>query len=216
MKLRRIALMSILAAGLSACGSADLASRNISPEAATVIDGSQYTAKAAMYNVQDLRVNVPRTLVVSEANLFYPGGDIVWRAEPYGDRYAQVQAIFTEGLGRGAARLKSGPEVIVDVEVVRFHSLSEKARYTTGGVHNMIFNMAILDAETGAVIQPAQEYKIDLDAFGGRRAFRAERQGQTQRVRVTDRLAHFMIDTLSAPVSGPLAEAAVARRANGI
>lgn len=215
MKLRRIAALTLLAAGLSACGTADLASRNASPEASS-FEGPVYTAKTSLYNIVDLRVNVPRDLVVSEANLFYPGGDIVWRAEPYGDRHEQVAAIFRDGLGRGVAKLNVGPEAILDVKVHRFHSLSEKARHSTGGVHNMVFDLTVLDAATGAVLQPTARHQIDLDAYGGRRAFKAERMGQTQRVRVTDELSRYIVATMTTPVSGPVAEAAVARRVNGL
>jgi len=210
MKIRGYVMMAIAALGLSACANTDIATRN-APMTAPVI-----TAKVAAYNVQQVRVTVPETLKVSEANLFYPVGDIVWRGDAFGNRYEQVKSIFDDGFGRAAAQLKQGQEVIVDITVKRFHSLSEKARFTIGGTHSIRFDMTVRDAKTGAVVLPTREISSDLVAYGGNRAMEAERKGLTQRVRVTKHLTNVLLQELSTPISGPVADAAVARRLNSI
>jgi hypothetical protein len=152
------------------------------------------------YNVVDLDVTVPRTLEVSEQNLYYPGSDIVWRGEPMGDRYEQVQAIFEDGMGRGVREIDGSRDVRVAIEVRRFHSLTEKARYTTGGVHSIRFIITVYDAGTGNPIEGPRLVAADLDAYGGDVALQAERAGQTQRVRVTDHLSRVIQQQLGDPV----------------
>ncbi len=151
------------------------------------------------YDVVSLDITVPRTLEVSEENLYYPGSDIVWRGEPLGDRYDQVQAIFEDGMGRGVRALNGRRRVRVTVGVRRFHSLTEKARYTVGGIHSIRFVITVFDARTGDLIEGPRFVAADLEAFGGEVALRAERAGQTQRVRVTDHLSRVIQQQLGDP-----------------
>lgn len=151
------------------------------------------------YSVVDLKVTVPRSLVVSEEDIYYPDADIVWRGDPPGDRHAQVAAIFETGMGRGAATLDGERDVRVLVEVRRFHSLTERARARIGGVHSIRFVLTVTDARTGAVIEGPRLVSADLPAFGGQRAREAEAAGQTQKVRVTDHLARVAVAELGDP-----------------
>ena len=175
----------------------DIASRNAPFEAQPPATGAALAAQPAAPRALPLRVTgmtirVPETLSVSEANLYYPRGDIVWRGDPIGDRHAQVKAIFEDGFGRGVAPLAGDTDVTIDVQVIRFHSLSEKARYTIGGVHNIVFYMTVHRADTGEPLGPTRRIESDLEAFGGKAAIEADRIGQTQKVRVTDHLARLI------------------------
>ena len=89
-------------------------------------------------NVSQINVRVPTSLKVSEANRYYPNGDIVWREDPMGNRHAQVAKIVHDAMTVGTQSFTGPVPVILDIELVRFHALSEKARYTVGGVHNVI------------------------------------------------------------------------------
>jgi len=140
------------------------------------------------YDVVGLSVTVPRTLEVSEENAYYPGADIVWRGEPLGDRHAQVEALFETGMSRGATALDGDRPVNVAIEVRRFHSVTEKARYTVGGVHSIRYVITVFDARTGQVIEGPRLIAADLEAFGGEDALAADRRGETQKKRVTDHL----------------------------
>lgn len=152
---------------------------------------------APLYNVREVRVEVPRDLEVSEANLFYPIADIVWRGEPRGDRYVQVQQIFTEAFGFGTAGMRNGPDVMVEARIRRFHALTEKTRFTTGGVHSIRFDLTVRDARTGAVIDGPRFVIADVKAAGGSRAIAEDQAGRTQRVVIIETLSQVIRRELS-------------------
>lgn len=167
----------------------DQASQNVAFQPLSLTAENGHPDQKANFNVQTVNVTVPAHLQVSEANRYYPPGDIVWRGDPPGDRHMQVKSIFETAATRGTADLRSGQSVIVDIEVERFHGLTEKTRYTVGGVHSIRFNMALRDAETGHALGAPQTIKADLKGYGGKRAIEADRQGLTQKVRVTNHLS---------------------------
>jgi hypothetical protein len=148
------------------------------------------------YDVVSLSVTVPRDLVVSEENVYYPSADIVWRGEPFGDRYAQVQRIFEDGMRAGALTLDGARPVNVSVEVRRFHSLTEKARFTVGGVHSIRFLITVTDARTGEIVEGPRYVSADREALGGQRAIAAEQAGRTERVMVVNHLAGVAVREL--------------------
>lgn len=204
----KLALITALGASLAACGNTpDIASRNLSNGASASIvavaqPGPVVRSTAPLpVRVSAINVSVPRNLTVSEANLYYPIADIVWRGDMIGDRHAQVQHIFETAFRAGTSDLSGPTGVILDAEVVRFHSLSEKARYSVGGVHNMVFKLTVRRATTGEQLGPARLVKADLPALGGTAAIEADRKGQTQKVRVTDFLAQAIRKELARFVS---------------
>ena len=134
-------------------------------------------------------VVVPQELTVSEANYYYPVVDIVWRDDPPGDRHAQVKAVVDDALDWGLAAFNRGRPVVVTLEVRRFHALTQKARYTVGGVHSMKFTLLVWDAQTGSAIYGPVPIDGDLIALGGNKAIAADANGLTQKVRITQHLA---------------------------
>lgn len=193
MRVIRILAALAVTAGVSACATSEIATRNVP------LDAAAMQPRAALLNVQDVTVTVPRSLRVSEANLYLPAGDIVWREDPKGDRYAQVQAIFENGLRRGVAGMQSGMPVGLHVEVRRFHALTEKARYTVGGMHAIQFDMTLFDPETGRALTEPRHVKANFKAYGGQKALDAEAQGLTQKVRITQHLAEVIQQELANP-----------------
>lgn len=189
-----------LIAALSACSTPQVVSRYAPIEGGLTGDSAAVAVRRD-YNIVDVRVNVPRSLTVSEANSYYPRADIVWRGDAYGDRYKQITAIFEDGMTRGASTFSGNRDVIVDIQVTRFHSLTEKTRYTIGGTHSIKFVMTVLDAKTGAVIEAPRQISADLEGYGGQRAIEAERAGQTQKVRISDHLSREIQRQLSGPVA---------------
>lgn len=195
MNVFKMILAASALASLGACATVDTATRGaveqppLKTSNSDFIETQRAVAVAPSINVAKINVRVPRTLNVSEANRYYPSGDIVWREDPIGDRYAQVQNVVEEGLRKGAARLNGERPVIIDVQITRFHALTEKARYTIGGVHAIQFYLQVRDAETKEVLMEPHLVKADFDALGGNAAVRAEANGITQRVRITDHLA---------------------------
>ena len=166
---------------------------------AVVPSTSDLPSAGAPVSVESVTVRVPRSLKVSERNSYLPAGDIVWREDPIGDRHAQVQKIVQDALVRGASQLNGPVKVDVDVQVARFHALTEKARYTTGGVHAITFDLALKDPETGELLVPVRRIRADLDAFGGQQAINAEARGLTQKVRISNHLAEVIRQELTNP-----------------
>jgi hypothetical protein len=193
---RTLSLLAI-AALVSACAGTEPASRAaVNPQTSLQTVGSEVATGAAVtsapYQVAGVSISVPESLRVSEANVFYPIADIVWRGEPRGERHMQVKNIFAEAVGRATAGMTSGRAVLVEVVVTRFHCLTEKTRYTVGGTHSLHFNLTLRDAATGAVIEGPRAIIADVKASGGAIAVAEEAQGLTQRVVVVNRLAEVL------------------------
>lgn len=210
MKNFRIVMLAIAAVAVSACAGPQTASRNatsaVAPNQVGLAQPSNANTQfgtANVYvpnvNIAKITVDVPKTLSVSEKNSYYPKGDIVWRGDIYGDRYEQVRAIMEQSAQNAAANLKGSRPVHMHIQVTRFHGLSEKARYNTGGVHNMNFFVTLFDPVTGATIRPAREVVSNLDALRGEEAIQADRRGDTQKHRVTSFLSQVMQTELTQP-----------------
>lgn len=189
----------ILAMGLSACGSYDMSSRNVSPEEA--LRHSDASAALSSIRVVDAKIIVPRSLTVSEANSYLPSGDIVWRGDAFGDRYAQIEAILNDSMKMARNGHQGTVPAVVEIKLNRFHALTEKTRYSVGGVHSVRFDVTLRDPQTGVALAPTREIRADLKGYGGNRALEAERQGLTQKVRLTHHLANVFRAELSQPGS---------------
>lgn len=157
--------------------------------------GVKYTdppepAETRSWKLSRVSVTVPDSLTVSEANTYAPDADIVWHGEEFGDRRAQVRAIVTEGLTRGARGLRGNRPVILAARVVQFHGVTPIAvDQAPGAVHNIKFDLQVFDARTGAPLTKAQRISADLEANVGTAAVVAAVQGDTQRVRIVRHLA---------------------------
>lgn len=181
------------ALALSACGAPQSASRAAMPDD-TVLGMVQPD-----FAVDSFTVSVPKTLEVSERNTYYPRADIVWRGDPLGDRYAQVKAVFEAAMRDAAPKVEGTRPVRVDLQVVRFHALSEKARYTVGGVHDISFLIRVIDLATGSQIGPSKLVDADLDGLAGQAAIAADARGETQKARITRHLSRVLTEELTVP-----------------
>ncbi|MEM1302490.1 MAG: DUF6778 family protein [Pseudomonadota bacterium] len=189
-------LIALALFGLSACASYDPATRS-APLEVPLAQSIQPS-----FDVSELKISVPKRLSVSEANVYYPRADIVWRDDPVGNRHKQVLDIFAQAMQKGTDQLEGLQDVVVEVEVLRFHSMTEKARYTVGGVHSIKFNLTVKDATTGAVIVPTRLVNADLPGLGGQAAIAADAVGNTQKARILGHLEQVIITELSRPVVG--------------
>jgi hypothetical protein len=198
------------AATLSACSVPDIATRNApfepmatpaAPESMPAVAAPKPAGPlqdaAPAVSIAGYSVRVPRELTVSEASLYYPIADIVWRGDPHGNRKAQVMRIFQDGIEAARSTLDGESRVDVALEVTRFHSLTEKTRYSIGGVHSIGFTMTVRDAESGAILIENRTVKADLRGWGGRRALEAEAQGLTMKARITAHLARVIAAELT-------------------
>jgi hypothetical protein len=152
---------------------------------------------APAYAIAKFDVEVPGKLRVSVANVYYPLADIVWRGDAFGDRDAQVKALFTAAAKE--ADLKEGRPVNVGIELIRFHGLTEKARYVTGGVYAIVFRLTLTDPKTGELIEEPRIVEADLPAVGGYRAMLDDHKGRTERTIVTEHLIRTLRHQLNQP-----------------
>ncbi|MEL7397455.1 MAG: DUF6778 family protein [Pseudomonadota bacterium] len=184
---------------LTACASAPVeTTRNVPGTAPT--ERLAAAPVPSSFDIQTVLVEVPGTLEVSERNRFYPGGDIVWREDPVGDRHSQVQKIVENAMVQGVRQMTPGTvPAQLHIEVTRFHALTEKARYTVGGVHSIQFNMSLRDPVTGQLFGEPKFVKADFKALGGKAAFAAERVGNTQKVRITNHLIGVIQSEMTQP-----------------
>lgn len=196
--MKRIKLAIALGLGMvvSACSSFEGPTRN-APMQAPAFGTAAPQAQPRDYRLEAVRFAAPADLTVSEANSFYPLSDIVWRGDPLGDRKAQIGDIFETAITRGAEGLEGETPIIVEVELARFHSLTERTRYTFGGTHSIKFDLTIRDAETGAVLEPTRRVDADLPALGGQAAVMAEQRGETQKARILAHLSALFRETLT-------------------
>lgn len=192
---------------LSACAPREPASRSPSSDPLTLASSGAPEGPrvlAPRYTVTEVQVSVPRTLRVSEANVFFPLADIVWRGDPVGDRHAQIAAIFRDAAAQATLSMKGPKPAVVQIEVARFHGVTEKTRYTVGGTHNMEFFLTVRDAATGAVLDGPRRIEADAHAAGGQAAIAEEMAGRTQKVVVTETLVRALRRELSAVVLDPV------------
>ncbi|MCK0150914.1 hypothetical protein MWU54_12815 [Marivita sp. S6314] len=199
-----------LALSLSACASTQSASRAAMP------DDTMMGLIQPDYTIDSFTVSVPKSLTVNERNTYYPRGDIVWRGDALGDRHAQVKAMFETSLRAAAPRVQGSRPVRVDIQVTRFHALSEKARYTVGGVHDISFLLRLVDAETGLQIGRTKDVSADLAGLDGQAAIAADARGDTQKNRLTTHLTNVLIEELTVPGGHRNADLGLLQRINNL
>ena len=187
------AAIALAAFGLSGCMMSDPPSRG------GLGAPSLMTQEASGYNVTAVNVLVPRNLVVSEDNSFKPAADIVWHGEALGNRYAQVEKLMRDGINVGAGFYRAGSDsagsdsagrtVVIDVQVVRFHALTQKTRASFGGKHELIYAFILRDAATGEVLRLVPRVNATVRAAGGAAAQAEDAIGRTQAVVIREAIA---------------------------
>ena len=186
MKLKTLFALAALTMTIAGCATIDISSRNAAFVAPEASGAAQMVIRD--YDVQQIRVVVPQNLRSSESNGYYPLSDIVWRGDPLGNRHQQVGEILQAAATRGTAELDGAVPVIAEVTLVRWHGVTERTRYSVGGIYSIQFYLEVRHAETGAIIEPARLIEANLPAPGGQAAVALEQTGQTEKVRVTDHL----------------------------
>ncbi len=196
MKLLKLVALGAVAAVLTACSGADVVSRN-APLETPRIDAAAQAEVLRDYSLHSIRFAVPADMTVSEANSYYPIADIVWRGDPLGNRPEQIAAIFETSIRSAGEGLTGSRPVTVDVQLARFHSLTERTRFSVGGVHSIKFDLTIRDAETGQILEQTRRINADLPALGGTAAVAADFQGQGQKERITTHLTSLIFQELT-------------------
>ena len=174
MRIKSMLIAGTFLAFLAGCGGSPFANRTTNPP----VDVTQLEPM----RVVSFNVTVPETLEVSEENSYDPKADIVWRGDAFGPRYPQVKTIFETGIAAGVRDLAGSQPVILDIVVTRFHSQSEKIRYSFGGKYEVGYQLLVRDANSDAVIVPAYQVYTEIDAPGGVEALAADQAGRTEKL----------------------------------
>lgn len=162
------------------------------------------------WRVTDIKVDVPRTLSVSEALVLVPKADIVWREERLGDRYEQVSRIVASGIKEGSKKLNGRQTVRFEITVSRFHAMTleaEALNYDVG-VHNIDLTVRVVDAKSSAVLVPPTFIRAEFPAMTGVRMTQARLRGESQRTQIEAHLARVIAGWLG---TGPDARATFTR-----
>ncbi|MGL5008473.1 MAG: DUF6778 family protein [Paracoccaceae bacterium] len=199
---------------LTACGQPEQPSRAVqAPEGGlTLATQSQaipagVELRAARYAVQGVSVTVPSDLRASEANVYYPLADIVWRGDALGNRHEQVRTILRDAATEATAHMTNGPAAFVEITLNRFHSVTEKTRYSVGGVHSINYTLTVRDAATGSIVDGPRVVVANAPAAAGMRAMAEDQAGRTMKVVITELLVASFRAELSAPVTELLTQA---------
>ncbi len=127
-------------------------------------------------------LSVPETLTVSEDNRLDPSEDIVWRGDPFGPRHEQVKAVMETGIAAGIKDLDGDLPVKLDIIVQRFHSQTQKVRYSYGGKYEIEYDLTVENANSGEVVVPTYRVFAEIDAPGGVEALAADQAGRTEKM----------------------------------
>lgn len=152
---------------------------------------------AAEWSLSDIVVAVRENMPIHEdENVRYPSGDrLVWWGDPPGDRVAQVETLMADALQAGALDALTGAKpVVIRMDIQQFHAMTPRARATNIqlGVHEIVFDLSVIDAATGEVIVKEDGVSADLRAFSGSQALMAEQVGQGQKIRIQTRVAQVV------------------------
>jgi hypothetical protein len=194
MRISKLLFAVTAVAFLGACNQV-ATTRNAPVEAlpsSNVVSMGIKSSQSVSWRVKEVRVNVSSDLSVSEANLYLPDSDIVWREERHGDRRLQVKNIVDLAVSQAALNMAGGEPVFIDIDVKRFHALSQKARATIGGQHTILFDVTVRDVATNSALVDPFPVEIKLKAFGGQKAIDAEMRGETQKVRISREITSVM------------------------
>ena len=121
-----------------------------------------------------------------------------------GETEQRIAAMFEEAANRhiGARPLPDAQPVIAEITLRRFHGVTERTRFSVGGVYSIRFDLQLLDAGTREPLGEVRTIQADLPAPGGIAAVELERAGQTERVRVVDHLTWTLQRELRLPAPG--------------
>jgi hypothetical protein len=139
------------------------------------------------WRVTDVQVIAPRTLSVSEEHSLVPQADIVWREDPEGNRYEQVEKIVRDATTMAAKGLKGSRPVRLEITLTKFHAMTFEAEALRKdvGVHNVDFIIKAVDAQTGVVLAGPDSIESALPAKTGARMAAARARGESQRTQIT-------------------------------
>lgn len=162
-------------------------------------------AESSNWHVHEVQVTVPDNLTTTEVNILRPDVDVIWFGDPQGDRLAQVGVILSDAIEVAAQSLI--PEnfhrpVVIEATMIQFHSLTPRARALVGGIHKVKFTIQVVDQKSGEILAGPTVIQADEFAYGSWKAVRADAEGQTMKVRISNRITAVVGNWLGLNSSG--------------
>lgn len=157
--------------------------------------GSQVSrAQVESWALTGVNIIIPEDMEVwTDPDVRYPSKSrLVWWGDPPGDRKAQVRELMAQAVATGAVpELRGQTSVILQLDMIEFHAMTPAARASElpFGVHEIKFDVTIVDAATGQILAVEKGVNADLQAFSGTAAIQAEEVGRGQKVRIQERVA---------------------------
>ena len=187
----KIAILGAAVLALSACVAPRVAQTDFQS------GSGQSQETVSNWALAGVTVTVPEEMIVTnEPDRRYPPAEhLVWYGDPPGDRKAQVSQLMAEAAQAGALdALNGSTPVNLRLTIDQFHAMTPKARATSLqlGVHEIQFDIEVVDANSGAVVASEENINADLRAFSGDEAIRAEQIGQGQKIRIQSRVAEVV------------------------
>lgn len=166
---------------LGGCAYVDINNAPINAEAETV----------AGWKLAGVEVIVPDELTLStNPDVQKPKEDLNWWEAPDGDRRAQIDAIMTDGIYRGATILTGTRPVRLEVTLLGFHALTPTARRRSlPADHDIKYAIRVIDVQSGAVVASDDDIASDTPALTADEGDAADARGETQRVQITEQVA---------------------------
>lgn len=164
------------------------------------VSSLDYTEGASLEpnEVSDMKLNSVNVTIREEMQVstdpairYPPKETLVWWGEPSGDRKQQVQALVSDAIADATQPLFLGDRLVgIEVTLNQFHAMTPLARMTEIqlGVHEVQFDIALIDTQTGDTLASEVNLNADLRAFSGSTVAPAEAEGQTQAVRIKARI----------------------------
>ncbi|MEO1549148.1 MAG: DUF6778 family protein [Pseudomonadota bacterium] len=185
--------------GLAACVGAT-SNGQIGSESVPFLEPIQaQAAEVDSWTLGTLTLIVPEELRVStNPNAQFPREEIVWWGDPEGDRREQVRDIMNRSLLAALDTLDGSKPVDVTVRLSLFHAVTPRARRNVlFAWHDVSYAVDVRDARSGALLASIPKIDADIEAFRGEQAEQAVARGQTQRVRISQRIASVTRDWLA-------------------
>ncbi|MEM6467682.1 MAG: DUF6778 family protein [Pseudomonadota bacterium] len=151
------------------------------------------------WTLGSLNLVIPEELRVStNPNAQFPREEIVWWGDPDGDRREQVRDIMTRSLMAATQTLDGSKPVDMTVRLALFHAVTPRARRGMFFAwHDVSYAVDVRDSATGELLASIPKIDADLEALRGEQADLAVERGQTQRVRISRRIARVTRDWLA-------------------
>lgn len=99
---------------------------------------------------------------------------------------------MTAAITRGASGLKGSVPVRLDVTMTRFHALTLEAEALNLpgiGVHNINFDISVVDARSGKRLFGPEKIDAALPALTGTEMIQARLRGESQRMQISNHVA---------------------------